>query len=636
MEEKLPPDKQVYKVIKTSLKSVVKHQDTLNKLNQICITANHIMIHSLQFLKLYLLHLFQSNKPFPTLNKLFMVNLIKTVCEKPKKGRPPGQKAMDVKSQLSDLFRMHYQPLMKNTKTLSYTYLNTVIDYMAIEIVTNIENNIKQHFIEYVERYVNVILDKKVKIKQLETKEEINHLCNQLRKIKSDLLEVTTQPLKCDVQYHDWVQLYKCKVKPSKKSFDKNNLYYDLQCNPQDYLPCMFVMMQEIEKSDPELFIYQTCPLRSNVIPKHLKFDTTTLLHVLRTEKYGSQKMYNDNLTKYQDQLWKFFFRTDKKCFAHHSDELNGDHYVFNHMISTDGVSCSILLIKQKHLGTYKPRQKKSDKTTDELYIDEITDPEHLADLRHKNCVGIDPNKSDLIYCTNGKLEFRYTQNQRRKETKMKKYKKIRESNKKSTIIKGKTIEEWESTLSQYNKKTLDFAKFKEYVDQKNTVNEIIGSFYEEQIYRKLNLNGYMNRQRSEQRMINRFEKMFGRPGETCVMFGDYEQRKQMKYKEPTKGKGMRKMFRKAGHETYLIDEYKTSCSCYKCHGRTETFKKCENPRPWKKGEQITCHGLVMCKTCNSLWNRDVNASLNIRCVGLYHLDGKERPGYLRRGKTNQ
>jgi trehalose-6-phosphate synthase len=34
--------------------------------------------------------------------------------------------------------------------------MNTVLDYLAIDIITMYENNIKQHFVEYVERFVNV------------------------------------------------------------------------------------------------------------------------------------------------------------------------------------------------------------------------------------------------------------------------------------------------------------------------------------------------------------------------------------------------------------------------------------------------------------------------------------------------
>ncbi|KAJ3218167.1 hypothetical protein HK099_005181, partial [Clydaea vesicula] len=52
---------------------------------------------------------------------------------------------------------------------------------------------------------------------------------------------------------------------------------------------------------------------------------------------------------------------------------------------------------------------------------------DHLEDL-HSNKVYIDPNKRDLLYClgSNGK-KLRYTQMQRRKESELKRYRKVRE-----------------------------------------------------------------------------------------------------------------------------------------------------------------------------------------------------------------
>ena len=43
--------------------------------------------------------------------------------------------------------------------------------------------------------------------------------------------------------------------------------------------------------------------------------------------------------------------------------------------------------------------------------------------------------------------------------------------------------------------------------------------------------------------MINNFKKIFGEPDENVITIGDLEQKKQMKYKEATKGAGMRKLF---------------------------------------------------------------------------------------------
>ena len=48
--------------------------------------------------------------------------------------------------------------------------MNTILDYLTIDILTMYENNIKLHYVEYVERYVNVVWKKKLlkeKIKRM-------------------------------------------------------------------------------------------------------------------------------------------------------------------------------------------------------------------------------------------------------------------------------------------------------------------------------------------------------------------------------------------------------------------------------------------------------------------------------------
>ena len=69
--------------------------------------------------------------------------------------------------------------------------MNTILDYLTIDILTMYENNIKLHYVEYLERYVNVVWKKKFLIEKIRklntTKKEkdrrVSSLCNQLRKI---------------------------------------------------------------------------------------------------------------------------------------------------------------------------------------------------------------------------------------------------------------------------------------------------------------------------------------------------------------------------------------------------------------------------------------------------------------------
>ena len=60
METKKPPDDSSSKFtcIKTSLKNIIKYKHVQNKISDVVITCNKIVIHALQFLKLYLIHKF--------------------------------------------------------------------------------------------------------------------------------------------------------------------------------------------------------------------------------------------------------------------------------------------------------------------------------------------------------------------------------------------------------------------------------------------------------------------------------------------------------------------------------------------------------------------------------------------------
>ncbi len=297
-------------------------------------------------------------------------------------------------------------------------------------------------------------------------------------------------------------------------------------------------------------------------------------------------------------------------------------------MIETDGVSCSSLFLRNDMIGKRINLKVKINK---EQYIDEVRNHSQLVD---KKIVAIDPGLSDLLYCVDGDTKdrnfFRYTQDQRRKETKQKKYSEII-LEQKQTIIDGKTIVEWETEVSDFNRKTLNITEFKKYLKKKNEVNYRLFSFYEKHIFRKLKLNTYLNIQRSEQRLINSFTKIFGKPENTIVCFGDFEQKKHRKYKEPTKGKGFRDLFKRNGFKTYLVDEFRTSCKCSNCEGGDcVKFRRRRHSRPGKKNS-ILVHGALMCKTCSVLWNRDENGARNIYKIARNYITKRERPKYLDR-----
>jgi len=188
-----PPE--FFKPVKTSLKSILKHPDiNTPKIQDAVIKYNKIVIHTLQFLKLYLLHQYETTNALPIINKELIKSTMKILCNEKAQGRPAKPEIQALKDQLKQFYQSHYLPTTQNDP-LDYTYMNTILDYLTEDILTMYENNIQLHYVEYVERYVNVVWNRKMiteKIRKLSKtkaeRESRNHTLNiELRNIKKDL-----------------------------------------------------------------------------------------------------------------------------------------------------------------------------------------------------------------------------------------------------------------------------------------------------------------------------------------------------------------------------------------------------------------------------------------------------------------
>ena len=638
MEEKEKPP-EFFKSIKTSLKSILKHPEiNTAKINDVVIKSHKIVIHTLQFLKLYLMHHYEThNQSLPVIDKKLINTTMKVICgvKDEKRGRPPNKDTLELKDKLTMYYKEHYLQYTQEDK-LDYTYMSNVLAYLTEDIITMYENNIQLHYVDYVERFVNVVWKKKMlteKIRKLyktktERESRIRSLCSELRKIKNDILTVNKTSYTSKPYYHSWITEQKKRILPNKTKFQKDSVSYDLKCKIMDYFPCMITMMKQVEKEQET--ISNVFPLRSGITPNYIRLDTITLVHLLLRKEQGNKSDYNDegNTKKHEDKIWQFFFRTERKVFTKTG-------YSFHHMISTDGVGVSILLLRKDLVGNKIPNAKKN--ISKEQYIDELND---YTALQTNKIVGIDPGKDDLIYCVDGASKdanvFRYSQNQRRKETKMKKYNNIVLAMK-THKIQGKSVIEYETELSKFNRKTLDVTKFKQYINEKNRINHLLFGFYRKELFRKLKFGRYINAKRNEQKMVSNFKKTFGNPEEVVICIGDWEQKKQMKFKEPTLGIGIRTLFRKNKYQVFLVDEFRSSCKCSRCNGGVcEKFRVRENPRP-NKDDMRLVHGLLRCKNGCGEWNRDRNGSSNIYKIAYQAIHKLERPSYLcRETKSNQ
>jgi len=149
-----------------------------------------------------------------------------------------------------------------------------------------------------------------------------------------------------------------------------------------------------------------------------------------------------------------------------------------------------------------------------------------------------------------------------------------------------------------------------------------------------MRLNGYWARRRTESKMVADFRATLGGPETVVVGMGDWEQRKHMKFKEPTKGKGLRDILRRAGYRVLLVDEFRTSIQCSSCQKPDATcikfLRRCADEKAWLD------HGLLRCQSCKRRWKRDANGAANMERLTRAALAREPRPAYLSRQRPHK
>jgi len=683
------------KTNKDNIINVINYPAHINIINDIVIKVNKIVIHTYQFLKLYLIHLYNNNKDFPIIDEGFIgyIFMVLTV-RKCGSGGYTDKTMPDQLKQLTKFYVEHYKLLMINDDIIYYDKLNYVLAYEAIDIVKNINVNISEHFIQHLNKFINISLNVKETRdqitkdnKDLKIRNEKHKEFNQeINKIKKDL--TSFKELESDQKYHKWILEQKKLIYGNKTKFDEDSIYYDLKSNTKDYLKSMFYICGELEKvynnikkhnesikeEDEEkrkkqIRLFNVIPLRTNICPKNICIDSCSLIsnfldkslktnddkenkikdeNIKNSQKYKNRDIngnihnidnYNYKQGNNQQLLWDYFFRTNQKVFKKNK-------YQFNYMIKTDGVSISILFIRVDDKGIPVKKQK-GKKYKEQIDCEYIEKAELTEEQKKMKIITIDPNDGgDLIYCGSkdekGNLEtFRYTQNQRRLETRTKKYMKITEKVNSETKINNQTIKQIESILSVLNSKTVNYNEFRTYITEKNKVNKILYEHYQQEFFRKFKLNRFINTQKSEAKMIDNFKNKFGTPDKVIIVFGDHDKgQNNMKGLEPSICKKFRRIFKNAGYKVFLINEFRTSKLCNCCHQELDKFltRASNKPKDKKKNKNILVNGLLkhtvsnpegelnQIPLCKIIHNRDKNAVQNMLYIVEHIKNTGSRP----------
>jgi len=546
---------------------------------------NDLMIHSYQFIRLYVLKCYNDNQPLPEINEKFILYCIKVLGEKTNTGRK--EKDTSMLDTLQEFYDKEYQPLLNHEKTPLKNKSN-MLPYLATQLHTSLSNNTQEHFIQHFLRFIN------------KTTNDITEDKAVLFKFKKQLLECNKET---DTIFDDWKHTHLPNILPENI---KKSVHYDVKVSPFDYLKGMLYMNAVLEKEDHKLF--QPLPLRNNIIPKHIILDTACIVNLFSLEGKTKTELFKA-IKENQYDVWNNLLNLKHKTFK-------SKFYQFHYQLQTDGISCSLLFIrkdlKDKKWGSRVPTlQEQEFNNIEDLSI------EQLDTLTNRNIVGCDPGKHSLVYMmdSNGN-KLQYTASQRKIESYGKRNERILLQEKKRNNITEK-----ETHLSSKNSKTVDYEKFKVFLVEKDKLNKETTEFYKRDVWRKMKFRQYSYGKKSIDTFLNKIKETFG--DNVLIGYGNWSRSTQMKHIMPTMNKGLRKLIHKK-YDTITINEYYTSQKCCECYN---DLKHCKD----KKGKEI--YRLFHCSNCVSSKNknivfrtRDKNSAISIMKLTKEWIETQTRP----------
>jgi hypothetical protein len=580
-------EKSKFKTIKTTLKSVLlKYKEVQPIITNLVFEMNDLVIHTYQFIRLYILYCFNNHLEFPVFDDkfTFIKYCIKTLGTKSNSGRK--SKDTQLLDTLQEFYTKEYQPLLNHNKT-SLVNKSHLINILAEQIHVCISNNIQEHFIQHFLRFINKTINKIT-----DDKKELFELKHQLL-----MLEETNE------MFNEWKTTHLQHILPTNIN---KSIYYDVKVRQFEYLKGLLYMNSVLENQENKLF--QPLPLRNNIIPKNVKFDSSCIAELFcpKSEKKGEVLK---NITNYQNIIWSSLLNMKHRLFKN-------KHYTFHNEITTDGISCSLLFIRKDCKGEENKNKKVNSEDFEYISIEEL-DKQQLENLQSRNIIGLDPGKRSLVYMMDGQgNKLQYTAPQRKKESMAKRNQQILQREKYLN-----KINEYENVLSLQNSKSVNYNSFKSYLVEKDRLNKQTIEFYKKEVWRKMKFRQYSYGNKSIDIFLNNIEKSFGE--NILICYGNWSRTSQMKHFMPTMNKGLRKLIHKR-YDTITINECNTSKKCCDCFQDLKHYRNKENKEEFRL---LACSNCVSCENKKIVFRtRDANSSINIMNLGKCWIYKQQRP----------
>jgi hypothetical protein len=651
------------KIVKCKVTKIAKSPKTALWLKEIAERAHEIKTTLYLLCKLCIVARFKEGSVLPK-TKAEMERLFKDAhMILPKGKKIVGEQQEELRRLCTDAFPRggDDQPYTLDTKGLCSDWRSFEAERYAVLIM----NHIKANYMSCLKNFIALLMH--LSFNDKNEKAEIHNLADAVamkKKVPNDLAKRIEHLVP---NYHP----------------TKDNYFYDVKIdtNTLAYLPCMLYMCQELEKKNAKL--KGVLPLiRANIPGTTMLFtgDLERLLpeefmmnangvQVTKTslrEESGTPKKRDADgnlLCKGKDpertftdaewaekeekrvagqiKMWSMILDFSK------SPLKSGSEWRFDTKMQTDGVSCSMYMEKSSVQTMKKAAKGAAFKQHDkELYVQDLSDDDK-HELNRRRVISVDPGKNNIIMCyENGTSDydeehrilmdkgrtFRYTKKQRDHDTnRLATQKAAEERKKKQPPLGGKTLQQWEEALSNFNSKTVDPTLFQQYIGLVTRYQSHVRKFYSKTMFRKERFNAYRLQQKSESNMVKTFMTKMQitktQTEEVVIAFGDGA-RDNTKGRAPGPSTSIRKLFQRNHLKVIDVGEAWTSKRCFHCKsgaGVNEPCRKMEN----KKGKLVDVWGLCRCELCSRPWSRDYHACLNIAYLALEHLQGHSRPAYL-------
>ena len=214
------------------------------------------------------------------------------------------------------------------------TGLTQIVGYLCDQIITNTETNIKVHFIDHLNHYINALkIDDNLKTK--DKRKELKALKRKLYNVKRHLTEYTN--VAPEDEYHQFITKCRQNILPAIIPTN-SNLLNEIIDHPLDFLGYMIKMSIKLEQKGKKQL--QVIPLRKQFTTKYFPMDTSV---ILANFDFDGKRLLSSSKTSNALKIWGKYFNMDHKIFRRQG-KLG---YYFSYMMTTDGYSVSLTFVDE-------------------------------------------------------------------------------------------------------------------------------------------------------------------------------------------------------------------------------------------------------------------------------------------------